>query len=116
MPRSLQVCRRKASQRKLARLVSRHEPQVDKVGEILFSTVSRLSVATANGKVNESMFRGLQERWSREWELNPRPADYESITYLNEPKPPELSPSKIKDLTFGGFGGFRLILGGLMEL
>jgi hypothetical protein len=27
---------------------------------------------------------------------------------LNEPKPPKLSPSKIKDLTFGGFGGLRV--------
>jgi len=34
----------------------------------------------------------------------------------NEPKPPALSPSKIKDLTVGGFGVFRLIFGGLMEL
>jgi len=34
----------------------------------------------------------------------------------NEPKPPTLSPSKIKDLTVGGFGVFRLIVGGLMEL
>jgi len=34
----------------------------------------------------------------------------------NEPKPPTLSPSKIKDLTVGGFGVFRLIFDGLMEL
>ncbi len=34
----------------------------------------------------------------------------------NEPKPPTLSPSKIEDLTVGGFGVFRLIFGGLMEL
>jgi len=34
----------------------------------------------------------------------------------NEPKPPTLSPSKIKDLTVGGFAVFRLIFGGLMEL
>jgi len=38
----------------------------------------------------------------------------------NEPKPPTLSPSKIKDLTVGGFGVFRLIFwrfdGALMEL
>jgi len=34
----------------------------------------------------------------------------------NEPKPPTLSLSKIKDLTVGGFGVFRLIFGSLMEL
>jgi hypothetical protein len=42
------------------------------------------------------MSRDLQERWSREWELNPRPADYESaalpLSYLG--------PLIIKDLFY----------------
>jgi len=31
-----------------------------------------------NGRDNETRTRDLWKFWSREWELNPRPADYES--------------------------------------
>jgi hypothetical protein len=35
---------------------------------------------------------------------------------LNEPKPPNVILSIVRNLRFGGFGVFRLIFGGLMEL
>jgi hypothetical protein len=35
---------------------------------------------------------------------------------LKEPKPPNVIPSIVKNLRFGGFGVFRLIFGDLMEL
>ena len=35
---------------------------------------------------------------------------------LKEPKPPNVIPSIVKNLRFGGFGVFRLILSDLMEL
>src|SRR5580704_2028163 len=37
-------------------------------------------------RTGESALRGVEKEWSREWELNPRPADYESaalpLSYL----------------------------------
>jgi len=35
---------------------------------------------------------------------------------LREPKPPNVIPSIVKNLRFGGFGVVRLIFGDLMEL
>jgi hypothetical protein len=45
--------------------------------------------------------------------LNSRPADYESLSNLNEPKPPNVILSIFKNLRFGGLGVFRLIFGDL---
>ena len=53
----------------------------------LFERINKLPQATCRLEIFNSLIcKGLEKDWSREWELNPRPADYESaalpLSYL----------------------------------
>jgi hypothetical protein len=56
------------------------------VAELVFQLAPKVSVAAENRNIYQLKGKKFKKKWSREWELNPRPADYESaalpLSYL----------------------------------